>query len=149
MNLIQLRLAGLLAFALFATPAFADPIADFFTNLFQPVSYQSISYKKSKHRKYNGPSHGNMIASYYGGGEKLNAHTATGERFNAGGLTAAHRTLPFGTLINVCFRSCAVVRVNDRGPASYTGRSLDLSKGAAKVIGLTGVGVGRVSVEIL
>ena len=88
-----------------------------------------------------------VITSWYGPGfhGKL---TANGERYNQHGLTAAHKTLPFGTKIKVCYQSCAVVRVNDRGP--YHGnRGLDLSKGAADKIGLTGSGVGRVSVTRL
>ncbi|MCC3246163.1 septal ring lytic transglycosylase RlpA family protein [Methylocystis sp. WRRC1] len=89
-----------------------------------------------------------MVASYYGGGERLNAHTATGERFNAGGYTAAHRSLPFGTRLTVCLHGCVTVRVNDRGPAAWTGRSLDLARGAAARIGMIGAGVARVSVRI-
>jgi rare lipoprotein A len=133
----------------YTTPASADPIADFFDGLFQPEHHQQVKLKHNRRHRMNTPAGGNMVASYYGGGERLNAHTATGERFHPGALTAAHRTLPFGTLLNVCYRACAVVRVNDRGPAAYTGRSLDLSRGAAKVIGLTSVGVGRVIVTIL
>lgn len=87
-----------------------------------------------------------MRASYYGGGERLNARTASGARFVARGLTAAHRVFPFGTRLRVCLRSCVIVRVNDRGPAKWTGRSLDLSRGAAARIGLTGPGVATVRV---
>lgn len=85
-----------------------------------------------------------MIASYYG--SESGNRTANGERFNPHGLTAAHRTLPFGTVLRVCYRGCVVVRVNDRGPF-IRGRSLDLSKGAARRIGMLGRGVARVSVE--
>lgn len=93
-----------------------------------------------------------MLASFYGGGPRAyepNSHTANGERFNQWGLTAAHRTLPFGTKLRVCFSGCAVVRVNDRGPARWTGRSLDLSRGAASAVGLVRRGVGTVRVAIL
>lgn len=92
-----------------------------------------------------------MIASYYGGGgrERLNALTASGERFNPEGFTAAHRTLHFGTRLQVCYRGCVTVRVNDRGPAASTGRSLDLSRGAARAIGLTRIGFAAVSVTVL
>ena len=89
------------------------------------------------------------LASYYGGHEYLNARTASGERFRASGLTAAHRTLPFGTRLNVCFARCVVVRVNDRGPARWTGRDLDLSRGAAGASGLLKAGVGRMRVTRL
>lgn len=92
-------------------------------------------------------------ASWYGGGPKRyepNTHTASGERFNAWGLTAAHRTLPLGTKLLVSHngRSC-VVRINDRGPAAWTGRTLDLSKGAASHLGMIGAGQGRVHVTVL
>ena len=83
--------------------------------------------------------HSTVHASYYGHGEKLSQHTASGERFNPHGLTAAHRTLPFGTHLRVTYRGrSVVVRVNDRGPAKATGRSLDLSYGAARALGMLG-----------
>ena len=88
-----------------------------------------------------------VISSWYGPGFNGNL-TANGERFNQQSLTAAHKTLPFGTRLRVCFKRCAVVRVNDRGPYIH-GRNLDLSKGAADAIGLTGSGVGRVQVTRL
>lgn len=88
-----------------------------------------------------------VITSWYGPGFNGNL-TANGERFNQNGLTAAHKTLPFGTRLRVCFKRCAVVRVNDRGPY-IQGRSIDLSKGAADAIGLTSYGVGRVTMTRL
>jgi rare lipoprotein A len=88
-----------------------------------------------------------VISSWYGPGFN-GLPTANGERFNQHALTAAHKTLPFGTRLKVCFKRCAVVRVNDRGPY-IQGRTLDLSKGAADAIGLTGSGVGRVKVTRL
>lgn len=88
-----------------------------------------------------------VIASWYGPGFHGNL-TANGERYNQHALTAAHKTLPFGTRLKVCFKRCAVVRVNDRGPYIH-GRSIDLSKGAADAIGLTGTGVGQVKVTRL
>jgi len=89
-------------------------------------------------------------ASWYGGGEYLNAHTSTGERFNARDRTCAHRTLPFGSRIEVTYQGRSTVcRVNDRGPAAYTGRSLDLSRAAAEDIGLIAAGVGAVTLKIL
>lgn len=88
-----------------------------------------------------------VLSSWYGPGFHGNL-TANGERYNQNDLTAAHKTLPFGTRLKVCFDRCAVVRVNDRGPYAH-GRGLDLSKGAADKIGLTSSGVGRVSVTRL
>ena len=88
-----------------------------------------------------------VITSWYGPG--FNGRlTASGSRYNQNGLTAAHKTLPFGTKLKVCYKRCAVVRVNDRGPYIH-GRGLDLSKGAAYAIGLTNSGVGRVKVTRL
>ncbi len=78
--------------------------------------------------------------SFYGRGF-AGRKTANGERFNPNGLTAAHRTLPFGTRLhvrNLKTLKSVVVRVTDRGPY-IAGRSLDLSHGAARKVGLTGV----------
>lgn len=91
----------------------------------------------------NGANADSIKSSYYYQGQ----HTASGERFNPHGLTAAHRTLPFGTLLKVCYHGCVVVRINDRGPFTK-GRGLDLSLGAAKVIGMIGVGVANVRISI-
>ena len=73
--------------------------------------------------------------------------TASGERFNPYALTAAHKSLPFGTRIKVTYKGRSViVRVNDRGPF-IKGRHLDLSRAAARQIGCHGV--CTVKVEIL
>lgn len=65
--------------------------------------------------------------------------TANGERFNPNALTAAHRTLPFGTKVRVTHKGrSVVVRINDRGPF-VRGRQLDLSRAAARSIGCHGV----------
>ena len=77
--------------------------------------------------------------------------TANGERYNPGGYTAAHRTLPFGTRVRVTSPSTGrsvVVRINDRGPF-IGGRIIDLSVGAARAIGLTSSGVGTVRMEVV
>jgi len=88
-------------------------------------------------------------ASWYGGGERLSRRTASGEVFHPDALTAAHRTLPLGTrLIVTANGRSVVVRVNDRGPATWTGRSLDLSRGAARALGMLGSGAARVSYRI-
>ena len=94
-----------------------------------------------------------MRASWYGAGKitkfEPSLFTASGERFNRWALTAAHRTLPFNTLLRVCYRRCAVVRINDRGPARWTPFSLDLSKGAALRVGLHRAGHGVVRVAVV
>jgi rare lipoprotein A len=77
--------------------------------------------------------------------------TANGERYNPGGYTAAHRTLPFGTRVRVTSPATGrsvVVRINDRGPF-VGGRVIDLSVGAARAIGLTNSGVGTVRMEVV
>lgn len=76
-------------------------------------------------------------ASIYGGKDGLcGSLTANGEHVHCGELTAAHKSLPFGTRVRVCFRQCAVVRINDRGPY-VRGRVIDLTPAAAKAIGLS------------
>lgn len=88
------------------------------------------------------------MASYYGN-ELAGRRTASGVRFNPNGMTAAHRSLPFGTKLRVTHGSRSViVTINDRGPF-VRGRVLDLSKGAAQAIGMTGRGVGRVVAEAM
>jgi rare lipoprotein A len=85
------------------------------------------------------------IASYYG--NESGSRTASGARFNQNAMTAAHRTLPFGTQLRVSHGGrSVVVTINDRGPF-VRGRVLDLSKGAARAIGLGGV--GRVVAEVM
>ena len=75
-------------------------------------------------------------ASWYGSGHR----TANGERFNPNGLTAAHRSLPFGTRVrveNTRTGRSVVVRINDRGPF-VRGRIIDLSRGSARALGMGG-----------
>jgi rare lipoprotein A len=90
------------------------------------------------------------FASWYGQWHHGRS-TASGERYDMHRMTAAHRTLPFGTRLRVTSvengRSI-VVRVNDRGP-HVAGRMLDLSYAAAKALGMVGNGVARVEVVIL
>ena len=87
------------------------------------------------------------MASYYKYGRK----TASGEKFNPQGLTAAHRTLPFGTkvrVVNVKSGKSVVVRINDRGPF-IRGRIIDLAFGAARAVGLHRAGVAKVRIDVL
>ena len=102
-------------------------------DLLTALSLLFVSSQSSLH------SSNTIHASYYGHGEKLSRHTASGEYFNPHNYTAAHRTLPFGTHLRVSYRGrSVVVRVNDRGPSKSTGRSLDLSYGAARALGMSG-----------
>jgi rare lipoprotein A len=87
------------------------------------------------------------IASFYG--NESGSKTASGQRFNQNALTCAHRSLPFGTKLRVTHGSrSVVVTVNDRGPFVH-GRVLDLSTAAAREVGITSAGVGRVTAEVL
>ena len=90
------------------------------------------------------------LASWYG-----NAHagrrTASGEPFDPGALTAAHRTLPLGTVVrvtNLANRRSVEVRINDRGPSDLR-RIIDLSKRAAEDLDFTTDGTTRVRIELL
>jgi len=88
-------------------------------------------------------SGGSGLASVYSGGR-----TANGERMNAAAMTAAHRSLPFGTHVTVMNRNngrSVVVRINDRGPFVH-GRVIDLSPAAARVIGVSGLAPVSLSV---
>src|SRR5262245_31580099 len=85
------------------------------------------------------------LASFY----SYDPHTASGEKFDKNELTAAHRTLPFGTRVrvtNVATGQSVTVRVNDRGPF-VNGRVVDVSHGAADKLGITGQGVSKVKLE--
>src|SRR5688572_17646789 len=89
-------------------------------------------------------------ASYYGH-ELAGNRTASGERFNPNGLTAAHRTLPLGTRLrvtNIANGRSVIVRVNDRGP--FVGnRLIDVSLGAAREINMVRAGKAQVRLEIV
>ena len=81
-------------------------------------------------------SHVGRVSYYHEG-----SHTASGERFNKHAMTCAHRTLPFGTTVNIEYRGkVAQCRVNDRGPF-VGGRVLDVSLGVAMQLGMTEAGV--------
>ena len=92
-------------------------------------------------------SRSTMLASWYGPGFHGRT-TANGESYNMYDHTAAHKTLPFGTRLEVCYQGCTTVRINDRGP--YIGaRELDLSYGAAQAVGLIHSGVANVEVTYI
>jgi len=150
-------------------PASASAFDEFVSGVFgsaQPAPQMERSGRRHGHRGAHAAAHhqsgvahhasgGSFTAmtSYYGGGPRKyepNSHTASGEVFRQWGLTAAHRSLPMGTrlLLSHGGRS-VVVRVNDRGPAPWTGRSLDVSRGAAARLGLLHAGTGAVHVTVL
>lgn len=89
-------------------------------------------------------------ASWYGPGFH-GRKTASGERFNQYAMTAAHRSLPLGCLVEVTNKKTGdsvIVKINDRGPF-HGNRVLDLSKGAAAKIGLIKAGVGQIELKVL
>lgn len=90
-------------------------------------------------------------ATYYS--DKLDGNTtASGEKYDKGKLTAAHRTLPFGTKVkvtNLANGKSVVVTINDRGPFGKKERIIDLSRAAAEKIGMIQAGVVDVTVEVL
>jgi rare lipoprotein A len=82
-----------------------------------------------------------MVASVYSEG----TGTASGRKFDPNGMTAAHRTMPFGTRLLITYSGSMVeVVVNDRGPFVH-GRDIDLSRGAAKALHFSGVGRVKVA----
>lgn len=90
-------------------------------------------------------------ASYYGSEYKSTRHTANGEHFNKNAYTAAHKTLPFGTVVKVTNtrnNKTVEVRINDRGPF-IKGRVIDVTVAAAKELGMIQSGVAPVELEII
>jgi rare lipoprotein A len=90
------------------------------------------------------------MASYYAG-DFHGKRTACGERYNMNELTAAHPSLPFHTKVkvtNLSNKKSVIVRINDRGPHTKK-RVIDLSKAAAKKIGLIQAGVTKVKIEVI
>ena len=89
-----------------------------------------------------------LVSSWYGPGLEGNL-TASGEVFDPySDYTAASLYYPMGTVLEVCYVECTVVRVNDLGPY-VAGRDLDLSQAAAEDVGLTSVGTDVVDVRVL
>lgn len=143
-----MRKLFLLVALLGSTPAYANPVGELLGGLFGYHGQTEVHSRSSNHvythgrhvrrgRNNDGNDHvgSGMIASFYGHGERLSRHTASGAVFNPRAMTAAHKTLPFGTVLRVCHKGCVNVTVNDRGPF-VRGRSLDLSYGAARAIGM-------------
>lgn len=103
--------------------------------------------KLETERAYRVTSSQSGMASYYG--SESGSQTASGQRFNPGAMTAAHRTLPFGTKVRVTNKrngKSVIVTINDRGPF-IRGRIIDLSTAAAGVIGMRSSGVAPVTVD--
>ena len=93
---------------------------------------------------------GGGMATYYGD-ELAGNRTASGERFDPDKLTAAHRSLPFGSMVRVTNTSngdSVIVRINDRGPFAH-GRVIDVSQAAAREIDMHRSGTARVKLALL
>jgi rare lipoprotein A len=100
-----------------------------------------------KHAPFGTHATSDGVASFYAAGSR----TASGEKFDPHELTAAHRTLPFGTRLrvtSVATGRSVTVRINDRGPF-VPGRVLDISYSAADQLGIVSRGVGKVKIEVV
>ena len=106
--------------------------------------------KNKKNKEYRGPKVFDCVSSYYA--RKFHGKkTANGEIFNMFDYTAAHKELPFGTILkvyNLKNKKAVVVRINDRGPF-IKGRELDLSFAAAQALGFVKQGTAKVRVQIM
>lgn len=92
------------------------------------------------------------IASWYGGGEKLNKYTASGEVFSSERLTCAIWDVPFQTRLRITrldTHASVIVRVNDRGPARRLGRLIDLTRAAFLKLAPLEKGLIKVRVEVI
>ncbi|MGQ2989851.1 MAG: septal ring lytic transglycosylase RlpA family protein [Brevundimonas sp.] len=128
-----------------AAPVVRDP-APIVSGTMRPYQVRGRWYRPSEQPDYDETG----MASWYG--DAFNGKpTATGERFDMHGLSAAHKTLPLPGLVevtNLANGRTAVLRVNDRGPF-VDDRIIDLSRGAAEELGMIQQGVGRVRVRYL
>ena len=117
----------------------------------QQPAYLNPPTDTSREPAKSGKAHQVGTASYYS--DKFDGRkTASGERFDQDNLTCAHGSLPFGCRIrvtNLRNNKAVEVKVNDRGGFSKHGRVIDLSKAAAKEIGMMGTGTAKVKVEVL
>jgi rare lipoprotein A len=114
------------------------------------VSLATLSACATTHTTTGRPAQESGIASYYGKSEDGHL-TASGERYDMHALTAAHRTLPFGSRVRVTNLDndrSVVVRINDRGP-HVEGRVIDLSYAAARELQFIKQGTTRVRLEVL
>ena len=117
---------------------------------FLVMFFTSCAIAPKKVRDYGIGYHEVGMASWYGPGFHGN-RTSNGEVFDMHGFTAAHRTMPFGTMLKVKNREngrWAQVKINDRGPF-IRGRILDLSYGAAKALDMIGTGTALVEIRVV
>jgi peptidoglycan lytic transglycosylase len=121
-------------------------------SLFVPSRPASVVAKKPAPSAASDPEAGSQNASYgLASFYSYDPKTASGEKFDPNELTAAHRTLPFGTRLrvtNVATGRSVTVRVNDRGPF-VAGRVVDVSRSAAESLGMVGQGVAKVKLDVV
>jgi rare lipoprotein A len=147
-----LRTFNIILISLLATISFG--LINFSDSSIVEKEYEKAANEKNFYVSTPSPvtyiDHGIAAASWYG--KKFNGKsTANGEIYDESELTAAHKTLPFGTILKVTNtrnNKTVYVRINDRGPF-VEGRSLDLSRGSAKALGMTHRGVVKVKIEEL
>ena len=119
------------------------PVSDTPTRVGRPYQVRGITYTPADDRAYDQLGY----ASWYG--HESGNQTANGERFRAGAIAAAHTTLPLPCYVEVTSLATGrtiLVRINDRGPFTR-GRIIDLSRGAAALLGIERAGVGAVRVR--
>lgn len=150
---------GLLALSIITTVAPVDAATKHST---EKHSIQKVTHKKAKHKHYkhrlriaHSSNELEGIASWYGyeSGPRYRRRpkTANGEYFSPKELTAAHKSLPFGTVVevtNLTNHKSVLVRINDRGP-TLKSRIIDLSRAAAVRLGFEKNGVTKVKLEII
>ena len=129
-------------------PVVADRPSSFDTNRQAAAKKHASSASDKTDKRAAETTDGSYgLASFYG----HQSRTASGEKFNPGELTAAHRTLPFGTRVrvtDVTTGRSVTVRVNDRGPF-VPGRDVDVSYAAAERLGMVGPGIAKVKLDVV
>ncbi len=146
---MSLRLLSPLFVALFLSACAGGkyrPVSDDMVKIGAPYRVRGVAYVPAADPTYDMLG----LASWYGA--ESGKRTANGERFRAKWVTGAHTTLPLPSYVEVTALDTGrriLVRVNDRGPFVGRGRILDLSRGAAEVLGVRGAGVVPVRVRIV
>lgn len=128
-------------------PVVADKPSSFDTRQVAAKKHASSASGKTDKQAAETANGSYGLASFYG----HQSRTASGEKFNPGELTAAHRTLPFGTRVrvtDVATGRSVTVRVNDRGPF-VPGRIVDVSSSAAETLGISGRGIAKVKLDVV
>ena len=116
-----------------------EGVLNLFREEYDVASKSKVSRRGPRALKRSCAAVRNGTASWYGPGFH-GRKAASGERFNQNALTAAHKTIPFNSIVRVCYKGrCTNVRINDAGPYSG-GRVIDLSKAAARAIRMGGTG---------